>query len=109
MRNIFWCAIVAALIAPSAAEAQGELQRAALAPKLLAIVQKQALPNSGTYSVIGTALVDSQTKVFIQQELEVAGRKSHVSYEYLCTLLDGEAGWMCAGQAPASVRLIHVK
>ena len=94
MQRLLWCAAAVALIVPSVTQAQSP-RRAELAPKLLAIVQKDAQPNSGTYSVIGTATVGSQTKVYIQQEFDISGKKRHVNSEYTCTSLDDEAGWMC--------------
>src|SRR5262245_46533514 len=94
MKQLLWCAAVAALIVPSATQAQSP-RRVELSAKLLAVVQKDAQPNSGTYSVIGTATVGSQTKVYIQQEFEISGKKRHVNSEYTCTTLDDEAGWIC--------------
>ena len=98
MKGLLWCAVVAVLIAPAASQAQGG-RRAELGTKLLAIVQKDAQPNSGTYSVIGTATLGSQTKVYIQQEFDISGKKRHVNSEYTCTALDEEAGWMCTNMA----------
>jgi outer membrane lipoprotein-sorting protein len=94
MKHLLWCAAVAALIVPSATQAQSP-RRAELATKLLAIVQKDAQPNSGTYSVVGTATVGSQTKVYLQQKFETSGKTRHVNSEYTCTTLDDEAGWIC--------------
>jgi opacity protein-like surface antigen len=107
MKGLLWCAVVAALIAPSASQAQSAPQVAELATKLLAIFQKNAPPNSGPSSVIGTAKAGNQTKVYFQQEFDRANKKSHLNHEYLCTLLDGDAGWMCApASMPAGLILV---
>jgi hypothetical protein len=102
MRSLVWCAFAVALVLPTASQAQSTQQKADLATKLLAIVKQAAQPNSGQYSVAGTATVGGQTKVYLQQEFDLSGKKRHVNSEYLCTLLDDGAGWMCANATPAT-------
>jgi opacity protein-like surface antigen len=102
MKSLVWSAVAAALLAPAATQAQSPQQKTELAARLLAIVKQGAQPNSGAYSVIGTATVGSQTKVYLQQEFDLSGKKRHVNTEYLCTLLDDGAGWMCSNANPSS-------
>jgi hypothetical protein len=102
MKSLVWSAVAVALLAPTPSQAQSPQQKAELATKLLAIVKQSAQPNSGEYGVVGTATVGSQTKVYVQQEFDLSGKKRHVNSEYLCTLLDEGAGWMCSNANPSS-------
>ena len=102
MKSLGWAALAVALLLPTPSQAQSTQQKADLATKLLAIVKQAAQPNSGEYSVAGTATVSGQTKVYLQQEFDLSGRKRHGNSEYLCTLLDEGAGWMCSNANPAT-------
>jgi opacity protein-like surface antigen len=107
MKSLVSCAVIAVLMAPSAF-AQSAQQKADLASKLLAIVTKQAQPNSGTYSVVGTATVGGQTKVYLQQEFDIANKKRQVNSEYLCTFLDDGTSWMCTNPSlPQGLLLVR--
>jgi hypothetical protein len=90
------CFVAAALVMPSRSSAQSAQQKAELATKLLAAVLKEAQPGKSTYAIIGTATAGNQTKVYIQQEINVQDKKAHLNFEYTCAFLDDGAGWMCA-------------
>jgi hypothetical protein len=96
MKGLVCGAVVAVLIAPAASQAQSPQQKAELAAKLLATVQKDGQPSKSTYAIIGTATVGSQTRVYVRQEIDIQDKKTHINFEYTCTFLDGGAGWICA-------------
>jgi hypothetical protein len=95
MKGLVWGAVAAVLMVPAASQAQSPQQKADLAAKLLAIV-KDAQAGKSTYAIIGTATVGAQTRVYIRQEIDIQDKKTHINFEYTCTLLDEGAGWICA-------------